>query len=60
MERRLSAILAADMVGFSRLMETDEVGTLQRQKIHRVELIDPSFKEYHGRIVKRDGRWNSC
>jgi len=55
MERRLSAILAADMVGFSRLIEADEVGTLQRQKTHRAELIDPSFEEYHGRIVKELG-----
>ncbi len=55
MERRLSAILAADMVGFSRLMEADEVGTLQRQKVHRTELIDPSFEEFHGRIVKEMG-----
>ena len=55
MERRLSAILAADMVGFSRLMETDEVGTLQRQMVHRAKLIDPSFKEYHGRIFKEMG-----
>jgi adenylate cyclase len=55
MERRLSAILAADMVGFSRLMEVDEVGKLQRQKVHRSELIDPSFEEFHGRIVKEMG-----
>jgi len=55
MERRLSAILAADMVGFSRLMEADEVGTLQRQKVHRAELIDPGFDEFHGRIVKEMG-----
>ncbi len=55
MERRLSAIFAADMVGFSRLMEADEVGTLQRQVVHRAELIDPGFKEYHGRIVKEMG-----
>ncbi|MEK6248473.1 MAG: adenylate/guanylate cyclase domain-containing protein, partial [Planctomycetales bacterium] len=55
MERRLSAIFAADMVGYSRLMEADEVGTLQRQKAHRAELIDPSLKEFHGRIVKEMG-----
>ena len=55
MERRLSAILAADMVGFSRLMEADEVGTLRRQKAHRAELIDPLFEKYHGRIVKEMG-----
>ncbi len=55
MERRLSAILAADMVGFSRLMEADEVGTLQRQKIHRAEVIDPNLEKHHGRIVKELG-----
>ena len=55
MERRLSAILAADMVGYSRLMEADEVGTLQRQKAHRAELIDPKFEDFHGRIVKEMG-----
>ncbi len=55
MERRLSAIFAADMVGFSRLMEADEVGTLQRQKVHRLELFDPTLEKYHGRIVKEMG-----
>ncbi len=55
MERRLSAIFAADMVGYSRLMEADEVGTLERQKTHRAELIDPNFEEFHGRIVKEMG-----
>jgi adenylate cyclase len=55
MERRLSAIFAADMVGYSRLMEVDDVGTLQRQKVHRTELIDPKINEFHGRIVKEMG-----
>ena len=55
MARRLSAILAADMVGFSRLMEADEVGTLRRQKAHRAELINPLFEKFHGRIVKEMG-----
>lgn len=55
MKRRLSAILAADMVGYSRLMEADEVGTIERQKAHRAELIDPSFEQFHGRIVKVAG-----
>jgi adenylate cyclase len=55
MERRLSAIFAADMVGYSRLMEADEVGTLQRQKAHRAEFIDPALEEFHGRIVKEMG-----
>jgi TolB-like protein/class 3 adenylate cyclase/tetratricopeptide (TPR) repeat protein len=55
MERRLSAILAADMVGYSRLMEADENGTIERQKAHRRELIDPAIQEHHGRIVKEMG-----
>ena len=49
--RKLVAILAADMVGYSRLMEADETGTIKRQKTHRAELIDPKITEYHGRIV---------
>lgn len=55
MERRLSAIFAADMVGYSRLIEADEIGTLERQKIHRLELIDPAFAEFRGRVVKEIG-----
>jgi class 3 adenylate cyclase/pimeloyl-ACP methyl ester carboxylesterase len=55
MERRLSAILAADMVGYSRLMEADEAGTIARQKAHRRELIDPAFEKFNGRIVKEMG-----
>ncbi len=54
-ERRLAAILAADMVGYSRLMEQDEAGTIARQKSHRVELIDPTIAQHHGRIVKTTG-----
>ena len=55
MERRLSAIFVADMVGYSRLMEANEVGTLLRQKKHRAELFDPKLEKYHGRIVKEMG-----
>ena len=55
MERRLSAIFAADMVGYSRLIEADEIGTLERQKSHRIELIDPTIRRFHGRIVKEMG-----
>ena len=55
MERRLAAILVADMVGYSRLMELDEEGTLARQKAHRRELIDPTIGEHHGHIVKTTG-----
>lgn len=54
-ERKLAAILAADMVGYSRLMEADERGTIARQKTHRNDLIDPKIGEYHGRIVKTTG-----
>jgi adenylate cyclase len=55
MERRISAIFAADMVGYSRLMEADEIGTLEKQKLHRRELIDPAFSKYHGRLFKEIG-----
>jgi len=55
MERRLAAIFALDMVGFSRLMEYDEAGTLARQKAHRADLIDPSIAGHRGRIVKGTG-----
>ena len=55
MERRLAAILAADVVGYSRLMEADEAGTLAAVKAHREELVDPAISEHHGRIVKLMG-----
>ena len=54
-ERRLAAILAADMVGYSRLMEADEAGTLARLKTHRLELIDPAISKQRGRIIKTTG-----
>jgi adenylate cyclase len=54
-ERRLAAIVAADMVGYSRLMEADEVGTLTRLKTHRLELIDPAITSNKGRIIKTTG-----
>jgi class 3 adenylate cyclase len=53
--RRLAAILAADVVGYSRLMGADEEGTHERVKAHLVELIDPRIREHHGRIVKTIG-----
>ncbi len=53
--RRLSAILAADMVGYSRLMEADETGTIARLKALRSELIDPNIAKHDGRIVKTMG-----
>src|ERR1700720_2265009 len=54
-ERRLAAILAADVVGYSRLMGADEEGTLETLKAHRRELVDPKIRENHGRIVKTTG-----
>src|SRR3954451_7466189 len=54
-QRRLMAILAADMVGYSRLMEIDEAGTLARLKAHRLELIDPAIAKNKGRIIKTTG-----
>ena len=54
-ERRLSAVLAADVVGYSRLMGADEVGTLHALSEHRRELIDPAIASHRGRIVKTTG-----
>ncbi|HZX85949.1 MAG TPA: adenylate/guanylate cyclase domain-containing protein, partial [Reyranella sp.] len=54
-ERRLAAILAADVAGYSRLMSRDEEGTLQRLKGHLGELIEPHIAAHRGRIVKRTG-----
>ena len=53
--RRLSAILAADVAGYSRLIGIDEEGTLDRLKAHRRELLDPKIREHHGRIVNTAG-----
>ena len=55
MERRLSAILAADVVGYSRLMGEDETGTLERLKSLRKDLVQPAIVRHHGRIVKLMG-----
>jgi len=54
-ERRLAAILAADVVGYSRLMGGDEIGTLRALQAHRRELIDPKIAAHRGRIVKTTG-----
>ena len=54
-ERRLAAILAADVAGYSRLMGQDEAGTLSRLQAHRRELIDPNIAKHKGRIVKTTG-----
>ena len=54
-ERRLAAILAADVAGYSRLIGADEEGTLERLKAVRSELVDPKIAERRGRIVKTTG-----
>src|SRR5438093_1146511 len=54
-ERRLSAVLAADVVGYSRLVGIDEEGTLERLRSIRLELIDPAIATHHGRIIKTTG-----
>ena len=54
-ERRLAAILAGDVAGYSRLMGADDEGTLHALKIHRKQLIDPKITEHRGRIVKTTG-----
>lgn len=54
-ERRLAAVLAADVAGYSRLMSADEVGTLAALKSHRRDLFDPAIAEHKGRLVKTTG-----
>ena len=54
-ERKLAAIVAADVAGYSRLMAADEEGTLARLKAHRKALIDPKIAEHSGRIIKTTG-----
>jgi adenylate cyclase len=54
-ERRLAAVLAADIAGYSQLMGVDEEGTLRQLKAHRKELVDPKITEHRGRIVKTTG-----
>ena len=53
--RRLAAILAADVAGYSRLMGTNEEGTHERLQAHRGELVDPKIGEHSGRIVNTAG-----
>ena len=55
MQRRLAAILAADMVGYSRLIERDEAGTIERLKADRQALIDPTIAAHGGHIVRLAG-----
>jgi adenylate cyclase len=54
-ERRLAAILVADVVGYSRLMELDEVGVFERLRVHRNELFEPEISKHQGRIFKLVG-----
>jgi adenylate cyclase len=54
-ERKLAAILAADVAGYSRLMGEDEEGTHERLKAILRQLVDPKIEEYRGRIVKKTG-----
>ena len=55
LERRLAAILAADVAGYSRLMSADEEGTHRRLATYRREIIEPKVREHRGRIVKNTG-----
>jgi adenylate cyclase len=54
-ERRISAILAADVVGYSCLMGADDEGTLSQLKIHHSTLVEPKIKEYRGYIARTTG-----
>ncbi len=54
-ERRLTTIMSADVVGYSRLMASDDAGTFAQLKSHRRELIEPKASEHHGRLVKLTG-----
>ncbi len=56
-QRRLAAILAADVVGYSRLMRADEAGTLAQLKTLREEVFDPCTDEHNGRIVQTGPNW---
>jgi adenylate cyclase len=60
LERRLAAILEADIVGFSRLMGTDEAGTYNRVKVLREAFIEPLVTEHQGRVVKTAGDGFLC
>ncbi len=55
MDRQLTTILAADVVGYSRLIVEDEAGTLAALKVHRRELINPKAAQYNGRTIKLMG-----
>src|SRR5215472_6147261 len=55
LERRLAAILAADVVGYSRLVETNEAATLETFRVIKTELFDPTIAGHRGRLVKTTG-----
>ena len=55
LRRRLAAILAADVVGYSRMMQADEAGTLAALKTRRTEILQPLVSKHHGRVVKLVG-----
>ena len=55
MKRKLLAVVAADMAGFSRLIENDEITILSRQKSHFNEVIKPAIKNFNGEIIKTTG-----
>ena len=55
LDRRLSAVLAADVAGYGRLVSTDEEGTIGQLKAHRALLFDPKLAEHNGRLVKTTG-----
>jgi len=54
-QRHLAAILAVDVVGYSRLMERDEAATFERLRAHRKELFEPEIAKHHGRVFKLMG-----
>ena len=54
-QRRLAAIVSADLAGFSRLMGADEAGTLAAMRAHRAELWNPTIEQYGGRVVGTAG-----
>src|SRR6478735_5898269 len=59
-DRRLAAVLVADVAGYSRLVERDERGIVERLRTHRKELIEPLLAEHRGRIVKLTGDGAVC
>ena len=61
MQRKLTAILSADVVGYSGMMEADEAGTLERLKANRARIFDPHVNIHGGRVFKLmgEGRWRN-